>query len=69
MADVIRNYDKEITSSKDLKGTKGVGKSSQNKIDEFLESGTMAVLEELRGGGGGFKVVQSKDAEMAMKFV
>lgn len=45
---IITDWPTKITSSKDLKGVKGVGKSSMAKIDEFLATGKMEALEELK---------------------
>lgn len=44
---IINDWPTKITSSKDLKGTKGVGKSSLAKIDEFLSTGTLEAIKEL----------------------
>ncbi|KAI3429347.1 hypothetical protein D9Q98_005442 [Chlorella vulgaris] len=43
---IIAAHPAPITAAKDLKGVKGVGASSQAKITEFLETGTLAALQE-----------------------
>lgn len=43
----LRDYEQAVTSGKGLK-LPGVGKASQAKIDEFLETGSMAKIAELQ---------------------
>lgn len=45
----IKALDFEITDIKQLKGVKGVGKSIQEKIKEFLETGQIQKVEEVKG--------------------
>jgi hypothetical protein len=55
-----------------MKGVPGVGKSSLAKIDEWLTTGTMGALEELRaakGGGGPAAPPPTKGEAMAAKFI
>lgn len=52
----------------------GIGKSSLAKIDEFLTTGKLAAIEEIKTEMGGTAKeeapkVTSKTAEMAMKFL
>jgi len=68
VADILEDFPSKITSSKDVESIKGIGKSSCAKIDEFLTTGKLAALEEL-GGGGGPPPQQSREAQMAMKFL
>ena len=42
---LVRNLDKEITSSNDLKGIRGIGKGSLDRIDEILKTGTLQELD------------------------
>jgi DNA polymerase/3'-5' exonuclease PolX len=42
---IIKYYPKEIKDASELKGIKGVGKSSLEKIDEILKTGTLSYLE------------------------
>jgi bifunctional polynucleotide phosphatase/kinase len=71
VGDIIADWRTVITSSKDLKGTKGVGKSSVAKIDEFLQTGKITALEELQemAGSKAPTAPLSKDAEMAFQFI
>lgn len=50
VAKAVRDAEDKITSGKQAMKLKGIGKSSGTKIDEFLETGTMATLEEYRAG-------------------
>lgn len=50
VAKAVREAESAITSGKLATKLKGIGKSSAAKIDEFLETGTMATLEEYRAG-------------------
>lgn len=50
VAKAVRDAEEAITSGKQAMKLKGIGKSSATKIDEFLETGTMATLEEYRAG-------------------
>ncbi|KAL6770839.1 hypothetical protein ACKKBF_B32900 [Auxenochlorella protothecoides x Auxenochlorella symbiontica] len=63
---VLAGWPTKITSSKDLKGVAGVGKGSAAKIDEFLETGKFAVLEE---EGGEAAQLPSKAAADAAPFL
>ena len=47
---VLRDHDEEITKGKGLKLT-GVGKASQEKIDEFLQHGSIRKMAELQAKG------------------
>ncbi|KAL0589566.1 hypothetical protein ABG067_002470 [Albugo candida] len=49
-AKAIRDADEVISSGKQAQKLKGIGKSTGAKIDEFLETGTLSVLEEYRAG-------------------
>ena len=69
VAAAIDKFPETITSAKQLKSVKGVGKSSMLKIEEFLETGTMAALEELRAGAGTKSVVTGKKAAAALPFM
>ncbi|RHZ80557.1 hypothetical protein Glove_134g214 [Diversispora epigaea] len=42
----IKDYPKEITSGKEAQKLKGIGKSISDKIDEILETGTCAQLQD-----------------------
>lgn len=50
VAKAIRDSEDAIISGKQALKLKGIGKSSAAKIDEFLETGTLSVLEEYRAG-------------------
>lgn len=50
VAKAVRDAEAPITAGKLAMKLKGIGKSSATKIDEFLETGTMATLEEYRAG-------------------
>ncbi|KAK2078440.1 hypothetical protein QBZ16_003280 [Prototheca wickerhamii] len=63
---ILAGWPTPIASSKDLKGVAGVGKGSAAKIDEFLETGKFAVLEE---AGDGAAVPKSKATEEAAPFL
>ena len=41
---IIESYPDEITSGSQLKNIKGIGKSTIARIDEILDSGTLAEL-------------------------
>ena len=56
-----------ITSSKDLKGVKGVGKSSEAKIDEYLRTGKLGDVEDLKAEPSAPKL--SKADALAAKFL
>ncbi|EIE24594.1 PNK3P-domain-containing protein [Coccomyxa subellipsoidea C-169] len=69
---IIAAHSSKVTSSKDLKGTAGIGKGSMGYIDEFLETGTIAALDE----AGGFQnpaakgdAKPSEEQTMALKFL
>ncbi len=47
-ADTIRELDYEVTSGKEAMKLPGIGKGIAKKIDEFLQTGEIARLEELR---------------------
>ena len=49
-AKAIRDADEVISSGKQAQKLKGIGKSTGAKIDEFLETGTLSVIEEYRSG-------------------
>ena len=44
---IINNLDFEITSSSQLKDIKGIGKSTIDKINEILETGTLQILANI----------------------
>lgn len=46
----IREYPEEITSPDQLKGIKGVGKKSLEKVREILETGTLRTIDKLKAG-------------------
>jgi hypothetical protein len=50
VAKAIRDHDAKIKTGKEAQKLKGIGKSAAAKIDEFLETGTLATLEEYRAG-------------------
>ncbi|DBA02432.1 TPA: hypothetical protein N0F65_008646 [Lagenidium giganteum] len=50
VAKAIRDAEAPIITGKDAMKLKGVGKSSASMIDEFLETGTLAKVEEFRAG-------------------
>lgn len=64
---IILDFPKKVKTASDLKGIKGIGKSTLAKVEEFLSTGTVALLEELKGPVA--KVEQSEEAKMAMKFL
>lgn len=41
---IIKNYDKEITSSKQFENIKGIGKNSIKRINEILETGKLSEI-------------------------
>ena len=47
-AEIIRELDYELTSGEEAKKLPGIGKGIAKKIDEFLQTGEIARLEELR---------------------
>eukprot|EP01135_Chromosphaera_perkinsii_P005723 Nk52_evm23s359 gene=Nk52_evmTU23s359 len=53
----IKRYEEKITSGKQALVLSGVGKSIAAKIDEYLETGKVAFLEEHKGDGGPSKAV------------
>jgi DNA polymerase/3'-5' exonuclease PolX len=67
----IAELEYQVTSGKQLKTAKvkGIGQSSQNKIDEFLTTGKMAAIEDLKGESGLVPVPISKEAETALAFL
>ncbi len=72
VAAAVAAKESKIGASKDMKGVPGVGKSSLAKIDEWLATGTMGALEELRaakGGGGPSAPPPTKGEAMAAKFI
>ncbi len=46
-AEIIRELDFEVTSGEEAKKLPGIGKGIAKKIDEFLQTGEIARLEEL----------------------
>lgn len=50
VAKAIRDCETKINNGKEAQKLKGIGKSAGGKIDEFLETGTLATLEEYRAG-------------------
>jgi DNA polymerase/3'-5' exonuclease PolX len=69
VANIISQHPTEITKSADLKGIKGVGKSSMAKIDEFVQSGTLSAIQELKNESSAQAPLIGKDAEQAFKFL
>ncbi|EFN59940.1 hypothetical protein CHLNCDRAFT_133012 [Chlorella variabilis] len=67
VADIIDAHPTVITSAKDLSAVKGVGKSSLAKITEFLETGTLAALQEAGIEAGVTRL--DKAAEVGLKFI
>jgi DNA polymerase/3'-5' exonuclease PolX len=57
-----------ITSSKALKGIKGVGKSSLAKVDEFLTTGALAAIAQIREAAGA-PVIPDAHANEALRFL
>jgi len=49
VATILDEYPEVITSAEQVKDVMGIVKSSLDKIDEFLETGTLAAVEELKG--------------------
>jgi len=45
----IRNMDQEITDISQVKGVKGIGKGTLNKIQEYLDTGEIEKVEEVKG--------------------
>ncbi len=66
---LLAELDYTVTSGKQVKAIKGIGKSSQDKIDEFLRDGKIGTIEDLKGESGAIPAPVSKEAEMAMKFM
>ncbi len=50
VAAAIRHAEEPLLSGKQAMKLKGIGKSSGAKIDEFLEKGSIELLEEYRSG-------------------
>ena len=50
MSAALAAHTAQITSGKEAKKLAGIGKSSADKIDEFLSSGKVAKLEEYKQG-------------------
>lgn len=48
MKDIIAAWPTQILSSSEFKGIKGIGPSSLDEIDEFLQTGTSSRLQELK---------------------
>lgn len=69
VATAILEFPTPITSSKDLKGVPGVGKSSQAKVDEYLATGKIAAIDDLKGVGAAPPAAVSKAAAEAAKFI
>lgn len=65
VAEIITSWEAVITSGKDLAKVKGVGKSSIAKIDEFLKTGKLEVLEQ----AGKTEQLPNKHADEAEKFL
>lgn len=59
--DAIKRYPKTITSSVDLNDVDGIGKKTLSKIDEFLATGTMEVLNEIKDNPQPLIVIGDKD--------
>lgn len=68
VAQAIREFPTPITSSKDLKGVPGVGKSSQAKVDEYIATGKIAAIDDLKGTGAQPAAVSKQAAEAAKFF-
>jgi len=47
-AEVIMTYPNDITDPKQLEGLKGIGKTIMTKLEEYVETGTLKVLERER---------------------
>jgi len=58
-----------VTSGKQVKDIKGIGKSSQLKIDEFVSTGKIGAIADLKGESGVAPAPMSKEAETALKFL
>lgn len=46
--EVIIKYDGDITSANQLEGKKGIGKTMLTKLNEYIETGTLQILEKER---------------------
>ena len=46
-SDVLKVLEEKVSHSDDVKGIKGFGRSILNKIDEFVETGKIARIQEL----------------------
>lgn len=68
-ADAIQNFPGKITSSKDLKGIKGVGKKSLAKVDFYLEHGYLEDIQDLKNPKKEEQLPQSAAAQTAFKFI
>lgn len=69
VATALSDLDYTVTSGKQVKDIKGIGKSSQLKIDEFVSTGKIGAIDDLKGESGVAAAPISKDAEIALKFV
>ena len=70
VAKVIADHPTPITCGKDVAKLKGVGKSSVAKIDEFIQTGAMAAIAELKAGPSAAPAGPvDQHAAMAMRFL
>ena len=62
----LKRFPSEITSGKDVKDIKGVGKKMMDKIDEIIETGTLKTLQKLEKEHG---AISTKKEEPHLKDV
>lgn len=69
VAKLLSDLDREVTSGKSVKDIKGIGKSSMDKIDEFISTGKMGAIEEFKTRKKDEEVFVSKEAAAALPFL
>lgn len=73
VASILDNWPEKVTSSKMLKGTKGVGKGSMAKIEQYIETGSIEDATDKAEEGVKKAAKEGKSteaaADMALKFL
>lgn len=63
---IISEFPQKITSASDLKGIKGVGKGSLEKVEEYIKTGKISEMEDLKKPA---EVVPNKASADAFKYI
>ena len=69
VAKLLSDHNEEVTSGKSVKDVKGIGKSSMDKIDEYIRTGKMAAIDEFKNKKKDEEVFVSKEAAAALPFL